>query len=409
VCVKLVHTMRAVQTRRAVHTVFAAVAVLAAAALVPPATDAAAVGAATTPRSAFVVRSGHVQYESCRASDVTLTVSVARGAFVPGQPVLYTVVLRNDSAYTCTTPLARFTHGPLPLVLGPCSPVPVRITNAARVDVYPGPVSLSCPAFVGAPIPPHQSISDVGTWDQRSDNGNGAQQPPGTYTLTLGGSVRVPVTLALKPQAVPVPVPVPVSPVPTPPKSPGVHPSPRMLTRSAHIGYQGCRGGQVVLSVSISARLVPEHTPLHYTVRLHNTGRAACGPAVGRVSAASRHLSVGPCGALSATVSDHTGMDVYPGSVAYFCPLITPVHLAPRATETASGTWLQDEFVANDGGPAHSRQAPPGSYRLTVAPVDARTRAESVSVPFSIARPTGSHPVPGPTPTILLPGSGASS
>jgi hypothetical protein len=163
--------------------VLAAVAVLAAAALVPPAIDAAAAGAATTPGSAFVVRSGHVPYESCLAADVTLTVSVPRRTFAPGQLVRYAVALKNDSAHACTAPFAGLAHGPLPLVLGPCSPVSVRITNATGGDVYPGHVALGCPAIIGEPIPPHQSIFTAGSWDQRSGSGlRGAQQPPGVYT-----------------------------------------------------------------------------------------------------------------------------------------------------------------------------------------------------------------------------------
>ena len=95
-------------------------------------------GAATIPASAMVVRSGHVPYESCPAPDVKLTVSVARHAFVPGQLVTYSVLLQNTSAHACTAPGAPLVRGPLPLVLGPCSPVPVRITNSVGTNVYPG-------------------------------------------------------------------------------------------------------------------------------------------------------------------------------------------------------------------------------------------------------------------------------
>ncbi len=243
-------------------------------------------GPATSPASAFVVRSGHVAYESCRSSDVTLTVSVARHVFVPGQLVTYPVVLRNTSAHACTAPGAGLAHGPLPLVLGPCSPVSVRITNAGGTDVYPGGVAVGCPAILGPRIPSHGSITALGTWDQRSVGATRRQQPPGTYTLTVGGTVRVPVRLALGPQTVPVPVPVPFSPpAPSQPRSPSPTPAPA-LTRSAHIGYEGCPAGQVILSVTAAARPVPWLLPLSYTVRLHNTGRTACDPR--RVSSRAR-------------------------------------------------------------------------------------------------------------------------
>ena len=234
----------------------------------------------------------------------------------------------------------------------------------------------------------------------------GTQQPLGTYTLTLDGRVRVPVQLAVGPRAVPIPAPVPV-PAPISPPARSLPPSAApTLTRSAHLAYGGCPAGQVILSVTVPARPVPWHQALRYTVRLDNTGRAACGPPVGQVAGASRGLSVGPCGALSAVVSDRKGVDVYPGSTVYMCPEIAPIHLGPGATATATGTWLQNEDVGAAGGPPQWRQASPGSYRLTVAPMSLapRSRTENVSVPFSIAAPAGAYPVPGPTPTIPVPG-----
>ncbi len=373
--------------------------------LVVPA--AAPAGAAAT---TSVVRSAHVPYESCPSTDVTLTVTVPGHAFVPGQLVQYAVVLRNTSAHACTAPGAALVHGPLAMVLGPCAPVSVRITDAGGADVYPGDVALSCPAILGEPIPPHGSITALGTWDQRSADLR-TQLPPGTYTLTLDGRVRVPVQLAPGPGAVRVPLPAPV-PVPVPgrisPSAPSLPLSPGpTLTRSAPIAYEGCRTGQVTLSVTVPARAVPSNLPLRYTVRLDNTGRTACGPPADQVPGASRRLSVGPCGSLSAVVSDRKGVDVYPGSMAYFCPEISPIHLDPGATATATGTWTKYEDVATGDAPPQWRQAPPGSYHLTVAPMAAsapRSRTGSVSLPFSIAPPAGAYRVPGPTSTIPVPG-----
>ncbi len=159
------------------------------------------------------------------------------------------------------------------------------------------------------------------------------------------------------------------------------------------------------MSVTAPARAVPWILPLRYTVRLHNTGHTACGPG-GLVAGASRRLSVGPCGALSGVITDRKGVDVYPGSVDYMCPEISPVDLGPGATATATGIWTKYEDVATAGASPQWRQAPPGTYHLTVAPTAAgpRERAGRVSLPFSIAPPAGAYRVPGPTPTIPVPG-----
>ena len=86
------------------------------------------------------------------------------------------------------------------------------------------------------------------------------------------------------------------------------------------------------------------------------------------------------------------------------CPQISPVDLGPGATATATGTWLKYEDVAASGRSPQWRQAPPGSYRLTVAPegLGPRERA-GLSASVSIAPPPA-RTVPGPTPTIPVPG-----
>jgi hypothetical protein len=300
--------------------------------------------------------------------------------------------------------------------------------------VYPGDVSLSCPAIIGEPIPPHHSIVAAGTWDQRSGTGpRGAQQPPGLYVLTFDGKVRVPVRLVSGPLEVPVPVPIVPSPSvpsptipnapPTPPRSPvptlpappwkPVSPPPALTTRSARVGFEGCRVGQVVLSVSVPARPILLRTPLRYSVRLHNTGQTACGPPGTQLPGAARGLTVGPCGLLPVFVSDHSGRMVYPGPINYMCVRMSPIHLGPGTTASATGTWVQVEHPGTGGGSPCTSQAPPGRYRLTVASSTGNSGGPSarVVVPFSIAARTGSRPVPGPTPTIPVPesGSGTSS
>ena len=121
---------------------------------------------------------------------------MARHAFVPGQLVQSVVALLNIS----------FPRARRPALL--LCPVRCRssldrarrsqCTSPTRADGSSTPATsrLGCPAILGASIAPHRTITASGTWNQRSAGAAGTQQPPGTYTLTVGGRLRVPVRLA---------------------------------------------------------------------------------------------------------------------------------------------------------------------------------------------------------------------
>jgi hypothetical protein len=175
------------------------------AALLPPALPAAA---ATT--SPTITRSAHLAYEGCPAKDVVLTLSVPRHTFGPGQEVTYRVTLHNVSGRSCTVPGQSPPSlpggkpsgpggGPLGFLLGPCSPLPVTVDNAAGVDVSPGADAISCPVILGPALAAHATLSTTGSWDQMEGGVRPARiarpAPAGDYRIVVDGKVAVPVTL----------------------------------------------------------------------------------------------------------------------------------------------------------------------------------------------------------------------
>jgi hypothetical protein len=60
-------------------------------------------------------------------------------------------------------------------------------------------------------------------------------------------------------------------------------------------------------------------------------------------------------------VFDANGVDIWPGPVAYSCPLISEISLAPHGTVTATGSWPKSAVTRSSNAPA-----PPGTYRLEI-------------------------------------------
>jgi hypothetical protein len=162
-----------------------------------------------------------------------------------------------------------------------------------------------------------------------------------------------------------------------------------LLTRSAHVAFGNCGARDVVLTVSVakSPFVLPLQRPVTYEARLTNDGGTACGP--GHPTSppfTGNTLSLGPCGPLPAVVSDASGVDVYPGSMAFFCPMFVDTYLGPHATVAGVGTWEGYEALGPPGQSVQWRQAPPGAYHVTVG--------KAVTVPFMLAQ--GAPGAPGP-------------
>ena len=101
-----------------------------------------------------------------------------------------------------------------------------------------------------------------------------------------------------------------------------VSPAGGLLTRSAHVAFEGCTAKNITLSVSIARTSFLIGQPVTYAGRPSGTmapRRAA------RRSPASRtrpeNLTVGPCGQVSSIVVNASGHNVYPGREVVHCPM----------------------------------------------------------------------------------------
>jgi hypothetical protein len=170
------------------------------------------------------------------------------------------------------------------------------------------------------------------------------------------------------------------------------------VTRSTHIGYLSCPARDVLLTVSIQARAFAPGQLVTYRVSVHNLSRGTCGtpgrtfPTTDTAPNFAAGL-LGPCGELSVVIYDAEGTNVYPGPLAYGCPMILGPSIAPQQTIATTATWQ----------PAGSRR--PGRYRLVI---DGK-----VTLPIVITGPTpttpaaSSPPMPTPTPSQGFSGSGS--
>ena len=62
------------------------------------------------------------------------------------------------------------------------------------------------------------------------------------------------------------------------------------------------------------------------------------------------------------SVLNSSGTSIWPGPVAYSCPLMIGARLAPGAEVVATGSW--PKLIVTRAG---SSQAPNGTYRLVIA------------------------------------------
>jgi hypothetical protein len=169
------------------------------------------------------------------------------------------------------------------------------------------------------------------------------------------------------------------------------------VTRSARIGYLSCPAPDGLLTVSIQAQAFAPGQVVTYRVSVHNLSRTTCGtpgrtlPTIPTTPNFVPGL-LGPCGELSVVVYSAEGTNVYPGPVAYGCPMILGPSVGPGQTIVTTGTW-----------PSGSRG--PGRYRLVI---DGK-----VTVPIVVTGttpttpPAPSPPMPTPSPSQGLSGSGS--
>ncbi len=273
-------------------------------------------------------------------------------------------------------------------------------------NVYPGEVAVSCPAILGGPIPPHAPSPrrGPGTRGLRARRGRSSlrARTPSPSAGACGSPCASP--SGRRPSRAQSPF-RSQSPSRSPPGSDlatGSAPDPVSRGLAHPVGSHRVRGlpgrpGDHERHRAGSCGALARSAPLHRAPRQHRPYRVwtAGGPHRG----GSPNLTVGPCGALAAVVSDRRGVDVSPGPPPTSCALRSRPSIWDRCrTATATGTWLKYEHLPTTGGRPQWRQAPPGSYRLTVS---ARgSSAAHVSVPFSIAAPAGASRAPRTVPTV---------
>jgi hypothetical protein len=129
------------------------------------------------------------------------------------------------------------------------------------------------------------------------------------------------------------------------------------LVRSASIPLGDCAAKDVVMRVTIARFAYGTSQPVNVVAVVRNRSNRPCtyGGSVGRTQ------SIGPCGALSLQVFDGSGADIWPGPVAYSCPEIGEVALAPKSEVRAIGSWPKIAVTRN-----FTAAAPPGHYRLAI-------------------------------------------
>ncbi len=96
-----------------------------------------------------------------------------------------------------------------------------------------------------------------------------------------------------------------------------------VITRSAHVAFEGCTARHITVGVSIARDAFPIGQAVTYEVSVTNSGSTACGPAQNSVPPLRRALTIGPCGVLPGVIANATGLDVYRGREVFGCPLFS--------------------------------------------------------------------------------------
>jgi hypothetical protein len=129
------------------------------------------------------------------------------------------------------------------------------------------------------------------------------------------------------------------------------------VVKSAHLTLGDCSARNVVMRATMARRSFTASQPVTVTALVSNNGSRPCtfGGSTGP------HQVIGPCGSFSMDVFNGHGADIWPGPVAYSCPMIGASTLAPHATLTATGSWPKSSVTRTSNAPA-----PAGTYRLVI-------------------------------------------
>ena len=96
-----------------------------------------------------------------------------------------------------------------------------------------------------------------------------------------------------------------------------------------------CPFATVDLRVLLARTTYSSFQPVDVLAVARNEGNSVCTYS----GAGDGGQFIGPCGAFSMSVIDSSGTAIWPGPVAYSCPLMTATRLAPGAQTEATGSW----------------------------------------------------------------------
>jgi hypothetical protein len=129
------------------------------------------------------------------------------------------------------------------------------------------------------------------------------------------------------------------------------------MAKSAHVALGDCSAKNVVMRATIRRHTYTSTQPVNVTALVRNDGSRPC--TFGGTGGSPQYI--GPCGSFSMQVINGHGDDIWPGPVAYSCPMIGLTHLAPHAALTATGSWPKASVTRTSALPA-----PSGNYRLVI-------------------------------------------
>jgi len=131
-----------------------------------------------------------------------------------------------------------------------------------------------------------------------------------------------------------------------------------VLTKRASIALGSCPAKDVVMRVALSRLTYDQFQTVNVRAVVRNVGRVVC--TYGGTGHGDQNM--GPCGTFPLSVVDSSGTNIWPGPIAYSCPMISQSRLAPGKHVLVTGIWPK-AVVTRSG----SSSAPLGSYQLVVA------------------------------------------
>jgi hypothetical protein len=147
------------------------------------------------------------------------------------------------------------------------------------------------------------------------------------------------------------------------------HPPPARgpVVKVAHAAFDNCSASDVVMSVSVSQHSFKRGQQVRFTVSVHNVGKVACGYSSLSSQQPSSVQTMGPCGPIEFAIENAQGSNIWPGVVAYSCPMMLSTNLAPGQTLRAQGVWNQESWQQQNKPASLSREVPRGGYRVVIA------------------------------------------